>query len=1189
VADATPPPKQRPIAFEIARGRTAKHKKYAFTCDSGATISVCNRLDIFETIDDLSPKLRVKVANGSLVTPSCTGTVRLNMVDAHGTPYTVLHKNVHYSANFSSNLLSVHEMYKQHKISTVFRGSKAFFTTPDDVHIPIDFTPNRQYILHANAVSIDGASADAVHELWHKRLMHYGNGTMHRMGCVIPELRKHSYDFSKCDACLKGGMSKLPFSKRTKRLPDSSFRRVQKEKVHTHFGQRISTDLCGPFPTRGTHGEKYAIVFHDSATSYLAVYFLIDKTKEAVIEAFQNFLRDHESQLPYGVKEFHSDNGSEYHNSDMHKFCEHICVRQSFSIPYESRQNPYAERAWRTMLRPTRIALADSGCPERFWPFAMQQAALIHNIIVDDHCISPYERVWGKRYDYSSLHTMFCLCYYLLPERDRASKFSPRSLPAIYLGPDPQRQGHQVYVPGLERQTSAFHVVFNEHKYYDSTIDKTNVTFGDSVPSDTKQYNRDYRETRDDDDSVTNDSELNPVDDPQHGTVPQGTDPGTWNPNHCSNSRCTYPRGHEGLCSHQQTRPTSNLRPRLESVYPTCETSACIFHHEHCGECLNDDDKPILVDSTRRPTIEKASRARGWADHDPDSVMDLHPMQTMRIYTDDVHGGDTITVNLADIHDHVPNKYEETQTSPLKERWDESMRIEWEALLKNKTFEFVSRNDPRVRNRRPTKSRWVYAIKYNRDGTIERFKSRFVVCGYSQRQGVDYDRAFSATLRATSFRTLLAVASGKKLRLMQIDVSNAFTQANMDDADVYVEPPKGPYAVWETINGKRVSMLLYLKRALYGTKQASRLWQSALREHLESQGFVASVADPCLYRKCVGDEEIILGVYVDDIIVAYRGDKLYREFSTAFFKRFPGKSGPLTWFLGMAIDQHDDFSIHVNHELSIDKMAEKYIPHNKVTREFPGLEIYSKLDKAQNDLDRAKAQKFAYSSIVGALLYIAVMSHPEICVHTSILAKYLADPSPQCCEAAVTLLQFLHSSRKKRLFYSGKIEVPDGLEMHRKDIEQNYGFVAFSDSSWGNKYPYPMFGYGIYLYGGLISYASKQLKTVAFSSCEAEYSAASFTCKEMEFVRNICSDMGVPLRDRLVLGVDNTCAIDLSHDVGVSGRTKHFDRAIHYIRQLTQFKRVLPFFVNTHQQRADGYTKILDKSAFTKWSAHLLH
>ena len=536
-------------------------------------------------------------------------------------------------------------------------------------------------------------------------------------------------------------------------------------------------------------------MFHDSYTSYLAVYCIKDKSKDTVIEAFQHFLRDHESVLPYGVKEFHSDNGTEFRNSDMHKFCEHICVRQSFSIPYESRQNPYAERAWRTMLTPTRTAFADSGCSERLWTFVMQHAALIHNVIVDDHCISPYERVWGKRYDYSSLHTILCLCYYLLPERDRASKFSPRSLPAIYLGPDPQRQGHQVYVPGLERQTSAFHVVFNEHKYYDSSIDKSNVTFGDSVPPNTTKY---YRETRDDDDQDTDadtDPALDPVDDPQHGTIPEGMDPGTWNPDHCSNSRCTYPRGHEGLCSHQRVT-TSNLRPRLESVYPSCETNGCIFHHDHCGECIDDDAQPLSDHDTN---ADKASQAHVWPDHDPDSIMDIDPMQTLRIYTDDVHGGDSITVNLADVQDHVPNKYEETQTSPLKERWNESMRVEWEALLKNQTFEFVSRNDPRVRHRRPTKSRWVYAIKYNRDGTIERFKSRFVVCGYSQRQGVDYDRAFSATLRATSFRTLLAIAAGKKMRLMQFDVSNAFTQADMDDVDMYVEPAKG-CEVWEWIN-----------------------------------------------------------------------------------------------------------------------------------------------------------------------------------------------------------------------------------------------------------------------------------------------------------------------------------------------------------------------------------------------------
>jgi len=167
------------------------------------------------------------------------------------------------------------------------------------------------------------------------------------------------------------------------------------------------------------------------------------------------------------------------------------------------------------------------------------------------------------------------------------------------------------------------------------------------------------------------------------------------------------------------------------------------------------------------------------------------------------------------------------------------------------------------------------------------------------------------------------------------------------------------------------------------------------------------------------------------------------------------------------------------------------------------------------------------------------------------------------------------------------VEVPDGLDKHAPDIVNNHAFVAYSDSSWGNKYPYPMFGYGIYLFGGLISFASKQLKTVAFSSCEAEYAAASFACKEVEFVRMICGDLGVELKQRLVLAVDNTAAIDVAHDVGVSGRTKHFDRAIHYFRDLTQLRRILPAYVKTHQQRADGYTKILDKSTFTKWTSHI--
>ena len=76
----------------------------------------------------------------------------------------------------------------------------------------------------------------------------------------------------------------------------------------------------------------------------------------------------------------------------------------------------------------------------------------------------------------------------------------------------------------------------------------------------------------------------------------------------------------------------------------------------------------------------------------------------------------------------------------------------------------------------------IHTIKYNRDGTIERFKSRFVACGYSQVEGEDYSHSFSATMRATSFRTILALAAGEKLPLEHFDVTNAFTQSDIDSA-----------------------------------------------------------------------------------------------------------------------------------------------------------------------------------------------------------------------------------------------------------------------------------------------------------------------------------------------------------------------------------------------------------------------
>ena len=121
-----------------------------------------------------------------------------------------------------------------------------------------------------------------------------------------------------------------------------------------------------------------------------------------------------------------------------------------------------------------------------------------------------------------------------------------------------------------------------------------------------------------------------------------------------------------------------------------------------------------------------------------------------------------------------------------------------------------------------------------------------------------------------------------------------------------------------------------------------------------------------------------------------------------------------------------------------------------------------------------------------------------------------------------------------------------------------------------------------------MSFASKLLKVVALSSAEAEYAAASQTCREVAFIRNICSDLGLVLDGRLCLAVDNMAAIAITENEGVTGRNKHFDDATHYVRHAYDYGKIRLVFVPTDKQKADGFTKVLDSAKYFAWRAMVL-
>lgn len=77
--------------------------------------------------------------------------------------------------------------------------------------------------------------------------------------------------------------------------------------------------------------------------------------------------------------------------------------------------------------------------------------------------------------------------------------------------------------------------------------------------------------------------------------------------------------------------------------------------------------------------------------------------------------------------------------------------------------------------------KWVFRLKTNPDGSIDKYKARLVVKGFSQRQGIDYSQTFSPVARMGTVRSTLSIAASEQMHLVQFDVSTAFLYGELEE------------------------------------------------------------------------------------------------------------------------------------------------------------------------------------------------------------------------------------------------------------------------------------------------------------------------------------------------------------------------------------------------------------------------
>jgi hypothetical protein len=149
------------------------------------------------------------------------------------------------------------------------------------------------------------------------------------------------------------------------------------------------------------------------------------------------------------------------------------------------------------------------------------------------------------------------------------------------------------------------------------------------------------------------------------------------------------------------------------------------------------------------------------------------------------------------------------RTALADPHWRRAMEEEYAALLANHTWDLV----PCPPGTNVATGKWLFCHKLTSDGSLDRYKARWVLRGFTQRLGVDYDKTFSPVVKFATVRVVLSLTLSRNWVIHQLDVKNAFLHGTLTET-VYYSQPTG------FIDDANPDLVCQLNRSLYDLKQA---------------------------------------------------------------------------------------------------------------------------------------------------------------------------------------------------------------------------------------------------------------------------------------------------------------------------------------------------------------------------------
>jgi hypothetical protein len=273
--------------------------------------------------------------------------------------------------------------------------------------------------------------------------------------------------------------------------------------------------------------------------------------------------------------------------------------------------------------------------------------------------------------------------------------------------------------------------------------------------------------------------------------------------------------------------------------------------------------------------------------------------------------------------------------------------------------------------------KWVYKIKHNADGSMNRYKARLVTKGYAQTYGIDYEETYNPIAKMTTVRVIIAMATTKGWSLHQMDVNNVFLHGDLQK-EVYMEQP--PCYVDQT----HPNLVCRLKKALYGLKQAPRVWSNKIGQYIVTSGFQTSNANFSLYVKKTDHGIIIIVIYVNDLIITRDSDANIFDLKKVLKQKFEMKDlGELHYFFGIEVIQSPKGIWLLQRQYALNKLS-KYGMTGCKPISIP-LEKNVKLSVDEGDLVEDTTM---YKRIVGSLIYMTI-TRPDLSYVIRVVSQFM--------------------------------------------------------------------------------------------------------------------------------------------------------------------------------------------------------